>query len=543
MVEMQMLIIMFALLLMLPIIVASLYYKKQQGKVLFINQNKVRDPRYFGKSYSSMIRKNLPNIVDDEIQLSKKEKFINGDIDNLDSDVIDKMVICRENQFTGKKGVTYEKEIYSEQQAFLEEDTKVRALYSASNIVVGNGMELLRWLDSDGTIAIYDNCDLGFSVSSGKRISLGHNCKFRRIYAPEIYIGQYPGKLLDPTKGKDSRIYRLPVQTKKEKNIRYISNEMINEDGIVDCSILAPKNVSVTENIIVRGDIRSHKGVRLFDGAIVVGNIFAEEDVILGKNSCVIGNVFSQENVYLETGAVVGKIGAISSIIARGNITLEPETFVFGYVSCEREGKVLSLKEERKQEEYIFLEEKEKQKLLNFKNLADYEGVSQQGYRFHEFLEEVYIPEGARNIPRSMFFKCISLEKIDIPDSIEEIEDFAFMDCGQLKEISLKEKKGLRRIGISAFENCSSLERIEIPESVVTIDAAAFSGCTNLKEVIFAEDSQLKTVYDHAFQGCLSLEEIKFTSHVDISSHNTFINCENLGLIHIPEEQVLETGV
>ncbi|WP_303859648.1 leucine-rich repeat protein [Alkalibaculum bacchi] len=489
-----------------------------------------------------MIRKNILSIEDDEIQLSKKEKFFDGDRQKIPLDVVDKMVICRESEFIGTKGTAYNKEIYCAKDAHVESNTKIRAIYSESNIIIDEGTELLRWADSEGTLAIYDNCNLGISVSSGERMSIGQNCEFRRMYAPEIYIGQYPIKLLNPKERKDKKVYCLSVQKRIKRNVRYISNEMANEEGVVDYTIVSSENVRVTENIIVQGDIRSHKSVRLFDGAIVVGNIFAEGNVILGINSCVIGNVFSQENVYLESGATIGQSGTISSLVARGNIILEPETFVFGYVSCEKGGKISRSQYIPSPEFHTFLQEKEKVKVLTFRDLDEYEDVLRQGFRHNEIIEEVIIPDGAKKIPKSMFFKCTSLQKIHIPNSIEEIGDFAFMDCEQLKEISLITGQNLKRIGISAFENCRFLETIEIPESVEIIDAAAFSGCANLRNVIFEENSALETVKDHAFQGCVSLIEIKFVNYVEIASDNTFKNCTSLKRIYIPDNQVVKIG-
>ena len=533
--------IVFILLLILPILVANQYYKKRKGEVLFINQDKIRDARYFGKSFSSLIRENLQGVENNEIYLSKKEEFIDGDKQDIYPDTVEKFVICLDKDFRTPDGTVFEKEIYGRQNVWIKDNVKLRAMYSEKNIILGKGTKVIRWIDAEGTVAIYDDCDLGISASSGVRMSIGQNCRFQRLFAPEIYIGQYPGLIMDPTEGKDPRIYRLPVQTAKEKNIRYISNEMVNEEGIVDYSLLSWKNVSVTENIIVKGDIRSNKGVRLFDGAIVVGNIFAEKDIFLGRNSCVIGNVFSQENVYLETGAVIGKRGAISSLIARGTITIEPGTFIFGYVSCEKGGVILSSPNKAQPEEYTYLEEGKKEKVLRFKDLKDYEGVDQQGYRFHKDLEEVVIPEGARRIQKSMFFQCSSLKKVEIPDSIEEIEDFAFAGCEQLKEISLTGKQHLKRIGISAFENCKSLEEIEIPASLEVLDAAAFAGCTSLRNLYFEEDSALRILTDHCFRGCINLKKIVFTSRLEMISSSAFKDCENLEEIHIPEKETVQS--
>lgn len=520
--------IVFIILLFLPILVGILYYKRNEGQVLFIRQDKVQDGRYFGKSFSSLIRQGLQNIEGNIITLSKKEEFINGDQENIDSDHIDKLVISREKEFVAERGQTFIKEIYGQENISIKDNVKLRAVYSDKNMIIGKGADIMRWADAGGTLAVYDDCNLGISVSSGSRISVGQNCHFQRLYASEIYLGQYPGEILDPTEGKDPRIYRLPVQAARKEKIRYISNEMVNKEGIVDFSVLSRENVSVTENIIVKGDIRSSKGVRLFNGAIVVGNIFAEKDIILGENSCVLGNVFSQENVYMERGAVVGKKGTISSLIARETITLEPETFVFGYISCERGGSVLSSPNKEEKRTYNYLEGKETEEVLVFKDLKDFEGVDQQGYRFREDIEIVIIPDGAKKIQKSMFFNCSSLKKVYIPGSIEEIGDFAFADCQELVEISLKGKKHLRKIGISAFENCKSIKKVEIPQAVEVLEAATFAGCTSLSSISFAEDAKLKTIKDHCFRGCISLKELRFTSYIGKLSDSAFKDCKNL---------------
>lgn len=500
-----MLMAVFIILLMLPIFFSALYYKKRKGEILFINQDKVRNPRYFGKAFASLIERNIDTAKEGIIQLSKKEPFIDGDALEEFPDSVDKLVICRNNEFQVPQKKEFLKEIYSVANTWIKGDTVLRAAYSSSDMILGSHTEVIRWVDAEGTLAVYDNCDLGISATSGTRISIGENCKFRRLFAPQICLGQYPGHIADPVEGKDKRIYRLAVQTDKEKNVRYINKEMVNDEGVVDFSVLSWKNVSVTERVIVKGDLRSHKGVRLCEGAIVVGNIFAEKDVVLEKDSCVLGSIFSQEDVFLSKGVAVGKEGAISSIIARGNIKAEPGSFVFGYMSCEREGEVLGNKEPDYEGTMTYLERIPPVKILRFKDLEDYEGVDQQGFRFYRELQEVVIPEGAKRIPPSMFFGCTALRKVEIPDSVEEIEDFAFADCECLEEISLAGKTQLRRIGVSAFENCRLLEKVEFAASLKILDASALAGCSNLKEVTFAEGTQLQMVGDHCFQRCTNL--------------------------------------
>lgn len=499
----------FITLLLLPILFSGLYYKKRKGEVLFINQDKVRDPRYFGKAFAALVEKNIETAREGKIRLSREEEYIDGNTQKEYPDMVEKLVICREGEFHPPQHKEFLKEIYSEVNTFIKGENVLRALYSRKDIVLGNKTQIVRWVDAEGTVAVYDDCDLGISATSAARMSIGKNCKFRRLSAPQICLGQYPGNINDPAEGKDKRIYRLAVQTDREKNVRYINKERVNEEGVVDFSVLSSKNVSVTERIIVKGDLRSHKGVRLCTGAIVVGNIFAEKDVVLERDACVLGNVFSQGDVYMAKGAAVGKQGAISSVIARGNIKAEPGSFVFGYMSCEKQGEVLSENNAEPADTMSYLERIQPVKILRFKDLEDYEGVDQQGFRFYQDLEEVIIPEGAKRIVPGMFFKCTALTTVTMPDTIEEIGDFAFADCERLKNISFNGNRCLRRIGISAFENCASLHEIDFPASLETLDAAAFAGCVNLEHAKFEEGTQLKLVGDHCFQRCTKLGDVK----------------------------------
>ena len=61
-------------------------------------------------------------------------------------------------------------------------------------------------------------------------------------------------------------------------------------------------------------------------------------------------------------------------------------------------------------------------------------------------------------IERSLFRKA-EFESVTIPSSIYEIQDYAFAECKNLKEIVIPE--GVKNIGDDAFWNCKKLEKIE----------------------------------------------------------------------------------
>ena len=65
---------------------------------------------------------------------------------------------------------------------------------------------------------------------------------------------------------------------------------------------------------------------------------------------------------------------------------------------------------------------------------------------------------------------------------INENTKYAFNECKELKNVTISE--GVEEIGYSAFAK-TSLESIEIPASVNMIDNYVFFNCDNLKEVTF----------------------------------------------------------
>lgn len=120
-----------------------------------------------------------------------------------------------------------------------------------------------------------------------------------------------------------------------------------------------------------------------------------------------------------------------------------------------------------------------------------------------------------------------SIIKITLPDTIESIGEFAFFKCRSLEQINIPEKlteisKGMlnstlleniviggniRKIGAVAFYNCRRLKTVKICEGVREIDSAAFYYCSALKtlglpwSLTRIADNQ----FDNPFFGCRML--------------------------------------
>lgn len=124
------------------------------------------------------------------------------------------------------------------------------------------------------------------------------------------------------------------------------------------------------------------------------------------------------------------------------------------------------------------------------------------------------------------FQECSSLQAVELPSTLIEIERGAFLDCNMLVEIELKE--GLTYIADNAFKNCASITTITIPSTVTYIGASAFSGHKSLTEIIFTEGSLEATIDDQAFYDCASVTSIVIPGNYLTIGSKAFASCVSL---------------
>lgn len=91
------------------------------------------------------------------------------------------------------------------------------------------------------------------------------------------------------------------------------------------------------------------------------------------------------------------------------------------------------------------------------------------------------IPEGVERVGSCAFYKNTTLTSIDLPKTLKVIGDMAFFKCENMTLVTLPD--GLEKIGSDAFSYCQGMKPVMyIPESVKEIDNFAFYSCANLKE-------------------------------------------------------------
>lgn len=164
----------------------------------------------------------------------------------------------------------------------------------------------------------------------------------------------------------------------------------------------------------------------------------------------------------------------------------------------------------------------------------------------------------------SMAFWYSSLIQIELPETLEIIDNSAFASCSELTRVGGLQNTKVTQILDSAFSGCSKLKNVIFPQILLTLGGGAYSGCSALTSVTF--NSNLKTIGANAFEGCSSLSQFTglektvvatigdsafkdCTSLVDVSLPNTiqtieanaFANCSGLATINFINDSNLST--
>ncbi|MBQ7688634.1 MAG: leucine-rich repeat protein [Clostridia bacterium] len=171
-------------------------------------------------------------------------------------------------------------------------------------------------------------------------------------------------------------------------------------------------------------------------------------------------------------------------------------------------------------------------------------------YAFEESdVTTVTVAEGVQSLRPYMFFNCIDLRSVSLPNSLTELDLGVFVGSG-IENITLppnltgslnafRNCTNLEQIDIPAgvtyvdgFDGCTSLERVSIPDTVTEIGMDAFKNCSALQEIDI--HSATKKIGTEAFSGCTALRRITLPSQVEEFGGVVFRNCSSLDNVVLP---------
>jgi len=150
-------------------------------------------------------------------------------------------------------------------------------------------------------------------------------------------------------------------------------------------------------------------------------------------------------------------------------------------------------------------------------------------FAFCDSLSTLILREGVENIGQSAFNSCNMLTEVTFPESFTNIDekygaygDDQFQRCVSLKKVS---NLNCEQIPKSMFYGCVSLNEIMFGPNVKVIKANAFDGCKALKELTIP--ANVATMCGNACVACDSLEVLMFedsTEPIDFDNTRSWQN-------------------
>ena len=167
-------------------------------------------------------------------------------------------------------------------------------------------------------------------------------------------------------------------------------------------------------------------------------------------------------------------------------------------------------------------------------------------------LSEFEFPEGVNSV-EPYVLSGTDITSIVIPDRFTEIGDYAFLNCTQLKNITLSKNltdigtrafaytaltqvdlpDGLETLGDSAFYDCNELTSVTMTDSVQVMEKGVFSDCDNLRSVVLSD--YITEIGHQTFSLCKKLESVNIPASLKTIGNDAFQYCESLRSVTLPE--------
>lgn len=146
-------------------------------------------------------------------------------------------------------------------------------------------------------------------------------------------------------------------------------------------------------------------------------------------------------------------------------------------------------------------------------------------------------------IGKSAFSECTVLTKVELPNTIIEIKEYAFYRCKNL--ISINIPSSVEKIGLNSFKD-SALTRVDITdlESWLEIYFALYSNPLSYAHHLYLNGKEVTHVdvpegftylAPYVFSGCYGLESISLPSTLQEIGSGSLNDCINLKMIDIPD--------
>lgn len=166
--------------------------------------------------------------------------------------------------------------------------------------------------------------------------------------------------------------------------------------------------------------------------------------------------------------------------------------------------------------------------------------IAKHGFRFCSF-EIINLPTSIELIEEEAFAYCTNMTSFTIPYLVDKIAPSTFLDCRELESIYYLDAIGnpafgntsITEIGDHAFDSCVSLKDFYTPKNCTLFGEGCFKNCRSLVNFYFpsairndgGQITNYLTVRPYAFADCANLTFMYFETNMREIDNYAFVDC------------------
>ena len=241
------------------------------------------------------------------------------------------------------ENMLFEKEIYSAGLIITGADSQFRSILAEDNIILGKGCTILRWIHSWNSITIGRDCALYGRVSAQRSIFMNENCRFERINAPQILLGNQLSHDVSILDVHDLTILKTLPNLQYKTGNRWLVNGDINipELHFFEGNLIATGNIIIGNDSTIKGSIKSNKMLTLGRNTQVTGAVVSAGDIRIAAGCNITGPIIAEGNITIESGSSIGLENSPTTISAQ-IITIISGVTVYGTIWAEESAKLIT---------------------------------------------------------------------------------------------------------------------------------------------------------------------------------------------------------
>lgn len=228
-------------------------------------------------------------------------------------------------------------DLYACGELILGTGCTLRALLADGDARLSYGCVIARWAHSEGALEVAAGCTLFGRLSATREIQLAQGCRFERMHAPVIRVGD-EAAALPKTRVIDKRSI---VDVKLGRLLAHGDFHLASGD-VLQGHVVASGDVLIDGGSRIMGSVKSHGRTEIGAGTEIHGALVSASSLRLAGETFLRGPILAEGELVIGPGTIIGAPDAPTTISAP-RIRIAPGSVIHGSVWARYEGITASI--------------------------------------------------------------------------------------------------------------------------------------------------------------------------------------------------------